>query len=108
MSTDSPFVSELDHLVRRTSGSLPPRGSFPTVADGDYRLAAVTNDDLLTAAEVRSLYAGLELDLADAVGVVLADRHRTNRVFTLDQRDFRVIRPLTPGFDHFTILPADA
>ena len=42
------------------------------------------------------------------VGVVVADHFRTDRIFTLDQRDFRVIKPLTTGFDHFTILPADA
>ena len=117
MSTEllviSPFVlTELDHLVRRNFGFAAALAAIESltdrIADGDYRLAAVTNDDLLTAAEVRSLYASLELDLADAVGVVLADRHRTNRVFTLDHPDFRVIRPLTPGFDHFTILPADA
>ncbi len=43
----------------------------------------------------------------DAVGVVLADRHRTNKIFTLDQRDFKAIQPVTRGFDAFTILPAD-
>jgi hypothetical protein len=45
--------------------------------------------------------------LADAVGVVLADRSRTSRIFTLDQRDLRTIKPLTKGFDACTILPAD-
>ncbi|MEV6073930.1 hypothetical protein AB0L80_02255 [Streptomyces sp. NPDC052069] len=59
------------------------------------------------AQEVRQSPEGLRLDLADAVGVVLADRYRTNRIFTLDQRDFRAMTPLTPGLDAFRVLPAD-
>lgn len=34
-------------------------------------------------------------------------RRRTDRIFTLDQRDFRAMSPLTPGLDAFRILPAD-
>ncbi|WP_280302700.1 hypothetical protein [Nocardia neocaledoniensis] len=49
----------------------------------------------------------MRLDLADAVGVALADKYRTDRIFTLDQRDFRAIEPLTPGVAAFRILPAD-
>lgn len=38
---------------------------------------------------------------------MLADRHRTNEIFTLDQRGYKAIVPLTAGFDAFRILPAD-
>ncbi len=37
------------------------------VADGDYALAAVSNDDLIAAGQIRSGYSGLELDLADGL-----------------------------------------
>ncbi|MEV2260851.1 PIN domain-containing protein [Streptomyces anulatus] len=104
-------VTELDHLVHRALG-------FPAamqvmealnsrMGDGQYRLAELKLADLRTAQEVRQKYEGLRLDLADAVGVVLADRYRTDRIFTLDQRDFRAMSPLTPGLDAFRILPAD-
>ncbi|MFB8140926.1 MULTISPECIES: PIN domain-containing protein [Streptomyces] len=104
-------VTELDHLVHRDLG-------FPAALqvmealnsrmdDGQYRLAELKLADLHTAHEVRQKYEGLRLDLADAVGVVLADRYRTDRIFTLDQRDFRAMSPLTPGLDSFRILPAD-
>lgn len=108
----SPLVlTELDHLIRRDFG-------FPAalrvaqaltdrITDGHYRLASLTNDDLTSAAAVRERYAGLELDLADAVGVILADRYRTNLIFTLDHRDYRAIAPLTTTFDAFRLLPAD-
>ncbi|HWU09749.1 MAG TPA: PIN domain-containing protein [Streptomyces sp.] len=105
-------VTELDRLVHRDLG-------FPAamqvmealhsrMADGQYRLADLKPADLGAAHEVRRTYEGLRLDLADAVGVVLADRYRTDRIFTLHQRDFRAITPLTPGLSAFRILPVDS
>ncbi|TKA04517.1 PIN domain-containing protein [Actinacidiphila oryziradicis] len=108
----SPLVlTELDHLVHRDLG-------FPAamqvmealnsrMADGQYKLAELKPADLVVAHDVRRKYEGLRLDLADAVGVVLADRYKTNRIFTLDQRDYRAIIPLTPGLTAFRILPTD-
>lgn len=104
-------VTELDHLVHRDLGFPAALGVMEALndrfADGQYRLAALHPKDLVTAHEVRQKYEGLRLDLADAVGVVLADRYRTDLVFTLDQRDFRAITPLTTGLESFRIYPAD-
>jgi predicted nucleic acid-binding protein len=102
-------ITELDHLVHSDLG-------FPAamqvmealnsrMADGQYKLAELKPADLVVAHDVRRKYEGLRLDLADAVGVVLADRYKTNRIFTLDQRDYRAIIPLTPGLTAFHILP---
>lgn len=108
----SPLVlTELDHLIHRDIG-------FPAalqvmdallarVADGQYKLADLRPADLAAAQELRAKYEDLRLDLADAVGVVLADRYKTDQIFTLDQRDFRAIVPLTRSFRAFRILPAD-
>ncbi|MEV0545509.1 PIN domain-containing protein [Nocardia salmonicida] len=108
----SPLVlTELDHLVHRDLGF--PAAMAVTEAlmarmiDGRYRLAELKHVDLAAAQTIRAKYEALRLDLADAVGVVLADKFRTDTVFTLDQRDFRAIEPLTPGIPAFRILPAD-
>jgi hypothetical protein len=45
------------------------------------------------------------LGIADASNVILADRHRTTTILTLDQRHFRCLRPLW-GASHFTRGPA--
>jgi uncharacterized protein len=45
---------------------------------------------------VQRKYADLDLDLADAVNVTLAADYRTDAILTLDRRDLRAIRPLTP------------
>ncbi|WP_340560785.1 type II toxin-antitoxin system VapC family toxin [Streptomyces sp. GSL17-111] len=108
----SPLViTELDHLVHRDLGFTPALQVMEALnarmADGQYKLAALRPADLIAAHEVRVKYEGLRLDLADAVGVVLADRYKTDRILTLDQRDYRAITPLTPGLTAFRILPAD-
>ncbi|MBV9023497.1 MAG: PIN domain-containing protein [Streptomycetaceae bacterium] len=104
-------VTELDHLVHRDVGFQAAMQTMEALnarmQDGQYKLAELRPADLVAAHEVRAKYEGLRLDLADAVGVVLADRYRTDQIFTLDQRDYRAIEPLTRGFSSFRILPAD-
>ncbi|MEV0332958.1 PIN domain-containing protein [Nocardia sp. NPDC050717] len=108
----SPLVlTELDHLVHRDLGfdaAMQVTEALMTrMLDGRYRLAELKHVDLAAAQTIRAKYEGLRLDLADAVGVALADKYRTDCIFTLDQRDFRAIEPLTPGVAAFRILPAD-
>jgi hypothetical protein len=47
-----------------------------------------------------------EIGLADAMNVVLAREYRTDVIATLDQRHFRMVRPLT-RHQAFRILPDD-
>jgi predicted nucleic acid-binding protein len=109
----SPLVmTELDHLVHRDLGfpaALTVQQAVTArMMDGQYKLAELTPPDLLAAWEVRAKYEGLRLDLADAIGVVLADRYKTDQIFTLDERDYRALAPLTSGLKAFRILPADS
>lgn len=108
----SPLViTELDHLVHRDLGFSAAMQIVDALADrmteGQYRLAELKPADVVAAQSVRRKYEGLRLDLADAVGVVLADRYKTDLILTLDQRDFRAIEPLSPGMRSFRILPFD-
>jgi uncharacterized protein len=104
-------VTELDHLVHRDIGFQAALQVMEALnarmQEGQYKLAELRPADLAAAHDIRAKYEGLRLDLADAVGVVLADRYRTDQIFTLDQRDYRAIEPLTRGFSSFRILPAD-
>jgi uncharacterized protein len=108
----SPFVlTELDHLVHRRAGfDVAMRAAEALIArmeEGQYKLARLEVADLSATHDVRDKYYDLKLDFADAVGVVLADRYKTDSIFTLDERDFRAITPLTKNFSAFRILPAD-
>lgn len=85
----SPCVlTELDFLIRRKLSFPSAMQAIDALIDridsGRYRLVDVRQEDLATAQAVRADYSGLQLDLADAVGVAIAGRYRTDRIFTFD------------------------
>lgn len=98
-------VTELDHLLRRRRGTAAAHGFAEDVADGAYELAPWSRGDVRHALEVDRRYGGLDLGLADASLVVLAERYRTRRLLTFDERHFRAVAPLQGG--SFTLLPTD-
>ncbi len=102
----SPFVlAELDYLVATKVSQESAVALLEQVAAGAYRLESMTADDVARAAEIVVQYRDLRLGLADASVVVLAERHRTVDLLTLDERHFRAITG--PGGQPFRILPAD-
>lgn len=105
-------VTELDHLAHRDLGfpaAMQVMAALDAkIADGQYKLAESRHATLVAAHEVRGKHEGLRLDLADAVGIVLAERYDTDRIFTLDERDHRAITPLTRNYRNFRVIPADS
>ncbi len=103
----SPFVlAELDYLLAKRVSASVARDLVDDVAAGAYQLEPFDIDDLAAAIEIMDRLPGVNLGLADASIVVLAERHRVHDVLTLDERHFRVLR--APGGRPFRILPADA
>jgi predicted nucleic acid-binding protein len=103
----SPFVlAEADYLLATRLGIREELLLLRAVADGEYQLESFTASEVASMADLVARYQDLPLGLADASLVVLAARARTDRILTLDQRHFRVVRPIHGG--SFTILPADA
>lgn len=102
----SPFVlAELDYLLMRHVGRLAQVALLDEVARGAYQLESFTAADVERAREVVEQYADLEIGLADASILVLAERHGVAEVLTLDQRHFRAMR--IERRKRFRILPFD-
>jgi predicted nucleic acid-binding protein len=103
----SPFVlAELDYLVAGRLGRRVQSELLRDVEDGAYSLEPFDADDVRRARAVLERFADHDLGLADASVVVLAERHATTRVLTLDERHFRALR--AHDGRAFTLLPADA
>jgi hypothetical protein len=103
----SPFVlAELDYLIAARLGPVAAVGLLEDVAAGAYALASFAASEVGAVTTVLRRYDDLALGLADASLVVLAERHGTERVLTLDERHFRALRTATGR--PFTLLPADA
>jgi uncharacterized protein len=100
----SPYVvAELDYLLATRFGVESELAVLDELASGAYALASFDADDLRRAAQVVERYRDQDIGVADASVVVLADRHRTKRILTLDHHHFGVVRPLSGG--RFTLLP---
>ncbi|MEU2572952.1 SDR family NAD(P)-dependent oxidoreductase [Streptomyces anulatus] len=94
-----------------------PRWTAEQIPDQTGRVSVVTGANsglgLATARALARRGCHVILAVRDeekgrrAAAAITADRYRTDRIFTLDQRDFRAMSPLTPGLDAFRILPAD-
>ncbi len=103
----SPFVlAELDYMLATRVGAAAELALLEEVARGTYRLAQFSTRDVSEARRIIEQYADLHVSLADASIVVLANRHDTLDVLTLDERHFRVLRG--QGGSPFRLLPADA
>ena len=103
----SPFVlAELDYLISTRVSTTAAQALLGQVSAGVYRLESMNADDVAAASEIIERYRDLELGLADASLVVLAERYATSDLLTLDERHFRAVRG--PSGRPFRILPADA
>ena len=101
----SPFVlAALDHLLSTRVSQGAAVALLDQVAAGAYRVEPMEADDIARAPEIVLQYRDLQLGLADASLVVLAERHATHDILTLDERHFRAIAG--PGGRPFRILPS--
>jgi predicted nucleic acid-binding protein len=102
----SPFVlAELDYMLGKRHGQGAQLALLGEVAEGAYELAEFGRSDVERAVAVMRRYEDLQVGLADASIVVLAERHGSSDVLTLDRRHFRAMRG--PGGRPFRLLPDD-
>lgn len=103
----SPFVlAELDYLLATRVGQAAERALLAEVGREVYRLDSLEPAEIVAAERLIGRYAELEIGLADASLVVLANRYGVRDLLTLDERHFRALRG--PGGRPFRLLPADS
>ena len=102
----APVTAEIDYLLGQRFGHAARRAFLRDLAAGRFTVASLEREDYATIVELESRYEDLQLGLADCALVVLADRYRTDRIVSFDERHFRAVAPLSG--DAFTLLPADA
>ena len=100
-------LAEFAYLLLERFGLAGERKVLPELVTGRFVVGELTDADLEAAIAVTARYGDLKIGLTDASIAVLAARHRTTRLLTLDERHFRAVTPLD-GQDAFTLLPADS
>ena len=100
----SPFVlAELDYLLATRVGAGAQQALLGEVARGAYRLEPFSAEDVASAAWILKRHRDLDIGLADASIVVLAQRYGVLEMLTLDHRHFDALRG--PGGRRFRLRP---
>ncbi|MGZ8216474.1 PIN domain-containing protein [Methylomagnum sp.] len=98
------ILAEVDYLLREFLGVEAELDFLRGITEGIYQLEPCQISDIERCSELIELYRDLDIGLADAMVAAAAERLNTKIILTVDERDFRAIKPKT-GF--FTLLPFD-
>ena len=85
-----PVLTEAAWLLRRRPGAF--QRIIDGFANGLFAILPLAGDDLPAIAAIMRRYEDADLQLADAALVHLAEREGIRTVFTLDRRDFSIVR----------------
>lgn len=100
------ILGEIDYLLRAKLGIEAELDFLKDIQQGAFSLEHLLSEDLNRSRELIERYRDLDLGLADAAVVATAERLDVRRIMTVDERDFRAIRPADGR--PFTLLPADS
>jgi hypothetical protein len=96
-------VVELSMLINEKIGRQATSQFMANLGKSSLQLEVLTKDDLVRISELLLQYQDARLDFVDAAITSIAERLNIQRVLTVDQRDFRMIRPKHCAY--FEILP---
>lgn len=96
-------LPEICYLVASRLGHQAMRRFVASMTPDAVQVESVAAEDLVRIQQILENYADNQLDFTDAAIVAIAERLAITRVYTLDRRDFSIIRP--KHCDYFEILP---
>lgn len=101
--TTALVIAEAGWLIRRQLDSEAEALLYQTIAQGQLIVEPLTATDWARIAELVGTYTEIGLDAADASIITIAERLNQTQIATLDERDFRIVRPT--HIDAFELLP---
>jgi uncharacterized protein len=104
--TTALVVTEAGWLIRSQLGIAAETVIYRAVASGELTVEPLGPDDWARIAELIDSYTDIGLDAADASIIAIAERLNQTTIATLDERDFRIVRPAHT--EAFELLPGPA
>lgn len=96
-------LPEVAFLLEKRHGAARAASAVDRIVRGPWPITGLEPVDLQRATELMARYAGSQIGFVDAAIAALVERLATVRVYTLDRRDFTILRPRhAPAFE---ILP---
>lgn len=96
-------LPEVCYLIASRLGHQAMRHFVSSMTPDAVQVESPTTKDLVRVQKILEQYADSQLDFTDAAIVAIAERLNITRVYTLDRRDFSVIRP--SHCNYFELLP---
>jgi predicted nucleic acid-binding protein len=91
--TTAMVIAETAYLLDRELGPHAEATLYQSITDGQLTVEALTLEDWRRVHHLVVHYADLRLGGTDASLIALAERHREQRIATLNRRHFAVVRP---------------
>jgi predicted nucleic acid-binding protein len=86
-------LTEICYLIGSRRGPTAEADFVAGLLDAGWRLEPTTSGDVGRAVELMRTYADASIGFVDAAVVAIAERLGIRQVWTLDRRDFSLIRP---------------
>ena len=96
-------LAEVAYLVGREAGAAAVVAFLRGLPASRFRLVALTDSDVERVADILDRYADSRIDFVDATVMSISERYGISTILTLDQRDFRLFRPV--HCEYFELLP---
>jgi uncharacterized protein len=96
-------LPEICYLIASRLGHNAMRRFVASMTPDAVQVEPTTTEDLIRVRQILEKYADNQLDFTDAAIVAMAERLAINRVYTLDRRDFSILRP--KHCDYFELFP---
>jgi predicted nucleic acid-binding protein len=96
-------LAEVMYLLTREAGNIVAAHFILTLSATKYRVEPLITEDIQRSGEILQEYADSRVDFVDATIIAVAERRNITEILTLDNRDFRMVRP--KHCQYFTILP---
>ena len=94
------ILCEIAYLTNARLGAAAERSFLRSLSDSDWAIEPTNRTDLARALDLLELYASADIGFADAATVAIAERLGVRRIYTLDRRDFALVRPAhVPAFE---------
>ena len=97
------ILAEAAQVVTARAGRTAWSSMLRGILDSDWRVEPVTDEDLRRCTDLMDAYADSRMDFVDASVMAVAERLGARRIYTLDRRDFSMVRPR--HVDAFELLP---
>lgn len=99
----APVIPETAWQIERNLGPRSEAGFLRLITTGELDVADLSVDDYQRYIDLIETYEDLRLGLVDASVITVAENHGVTTIATLNDRDFRVVRPR--HVDAFELIP---